>query len=216
MNAGCLKPLEIIMPEGSMLQPRYPAAVVAGNVETSQCITDTLYGALGVMAAAQGTMNNFTFGNDPHQYYETVCGGSGAGPDFDGTSAVHTHMTNSRLTDPEVLEWRFPVLLECFAIRRGSGGQGAHKGGDGTRRAASLPRGDDRSRSSPAIGACRPTASQAAGRAIGRNWVERIDGSRDEMTGTDATIMQSGDVFVLETPGGGGYGRPVVRQQAAE
>src|SRR5207248_9459000 len=131
MNAGCLKPLEIAIPEGSMLKPRYPAAVVAGNVETSQCITDALYGALGVMAAAQGTMNNFTFGNARHQYYETLCGGSGAGPDFPGTDAVHTHMTNSRLTDPEVLEWRFPVLVESFSIRRGSGGRGHHRGGDG-------------------------------------------------------------------------------------
>ncbi len=125
LNAGCLKPLNVIIPEGSMLRPRYPAAVVAGNVETSQCITETLYGALGVMAAAQGTMNNFTFGNDRYQYYETICGGSGAGPDFDGTDAVHTHMTNTRLTDPEVLEWRFPVRLESFRIRRGSGGAGA-------------------------------------------------------------------------------------------
>ncbi|MCW8916869.1 MAG: hydantoinase B/oxoprolinase family protein, partial [Magnetovibrio sp.] len=121
LNAGCLKPIEIIAPEGSMLNPRYPAAVVAGNVETSQCVTDALYGALGVMAGAQGTMNNFTFGNDTYQYYETICGGAGAGPDFDGQSAVHTHMTNSRLTDPEVLEWRFPVLVDSFAIRRGSG-----------------------------------------------------------------------------------------------
>src|SRR5207244_3988016 len=132
MNGGCLVPLEIVIPEGSMLSPRYPAAVVAGNVETSQCITDALYGALGVLAASQGTMNNFTFGNERHQYYETICGGSGAGPDFDGTDAIHTHMTNSRLTDPEVLEWRFPVLLESFAIRRGSGGRGRHRGGDGT------------------------------------------------------------------------------------
>ena len=125
MNAGCLKPLEIVIPEGSMLSPRYPAAVVAGNVETSQAITDALYGALGVLAASQGTMNNFTFGNDRYQYYETISGGAGAGPDFDGASVVQTHMTNSRLTDPEVLEWRFPVRLEAFAIRRGSGGAGA-------------------------------------------------------------------------------------------
>src|SRR5208282_4227217 len=131
MNGGCLKPLDIRIPEGSMLSPRYPAAVVAGNVETSQCVTDALYGALGVMAAAQGTMNNFTFGNLRYQYYETICGGSGAGPGFDGTAAVHTHMTNTRLTDPEVLEWRFPVLLESFAIRRGSGGKGKWHGGDG-------------------------------------------------------------------------------------
>src|SRR5205814_441950 len=131
MNAGCLKPLDIVIPEGSMLRPRYPSAVVAGNVETSQYITDPLYGALGLMGAAQGTMNNFTFGDARHQYYETLCGGSGAGPDFPGTDAVHTHMTNSRLTDPEVLEWRFPVLVESFSIRRGSGGRGRHRGGDG-------------------------------------------------------------------------------------
>jgi 5-oxoprolinase (ATP-hydrolysing) len=131
MNAGCLKPLDIVIPEGSMLAPRYPAAVVAGNVETSQAITDTLYGALGVLAASQGTMNNFTFGNAKYQYYETISGGSGAGPDFDGASVVQTHMTNSRLTDPEVLEWRFPVRLESYAIRRGSGGAGRHRGGDG-------------------------------------------------------------------------------------
>ena len=131
LNAGCLKPLKIVVPEGNMLRPRYPAAVVAGNVETSQAVVDALYGALGVVAAAQGTMNNFTFGNDAYQYYETVCGGSGAGPDFDGTDAVHTHMTNSRLTDPEVLEWRFPVQVEDFRIRRGSGGRGRHRGGDG-------------------------------------------------------------------------------------
>src|SRR3954463_629010 len=131
LNAGCLKPLEVVIPEGCMLRPRYPAAVVAGNVETSQCITDALYGALGVLAASQGTMNNFTFGNARHQYYETIAGGSGAGPDFDGTSVVQTHMTNSRLTDPEVLEFRFPVRLESYQIRQGSGGTGKHKGGDG-------------------------------------------------------------------------------------
>ncbi len=131
MNDGCLLPLEIVIPEGSMLRPRYPAAVVAGNVETSQTIIDALYGALGVLAAAQGTMNNFTFGDGEHQYYETICGGSGAGPDFDGTDAVHTHATNSLMTDPEVLEWRFPVLLDRFEIRRGSGGAGRHHGGDG-------------------------------------------------------------------------------------
>src|SRR5207302_4031192 len=131
MNAGCLKPLEVIIPEGSMLRPRYPAAVVAGNVETSQCVTDALYGALGVMAASCGTMNNFTFGDDRVQYYETIAGGSGAGEGFEGADVVQTHMTNSRLTDPEVLEWRFPVLLESFEIRRGSGGAGRWRGGDG-------------------------------------------------------------------------------------
>jgi 5-oxoprolinase (ATP-hydrolysing) len=131
LNDGCLEPIDLIIPEGSMLKPRPPAAVVAGNVETSQVVTDALYGATGRLAAAQGTMNNFTFGDDHFQYYETICGGAGAGPDFDGTSAVHTHMTNSRMTDPEVLEWRFPVLLEDFSIRAGSGGAGLHRGGDG-------------------------------------------------------------------------------------
>src|SRR5258706_2057698 len=131
LNAGCLKPLDVRIPEGSMLRPRYPAAVVAGNVETSQCVTDALYGALGVLAASQGTMNNFTFGNSLYQYYETVAGGSGAGPGFDGADVVQTHMTNSRLTDPEVLEWRYPVLLESFEIRRGSGGRGRWRGGNG-------------------------------------------------------------------------------------
>ncbi len=131
LNAGCLKPLRVVIPEGSMLNPRHPAAVVAGNVETSQCVTDALYGALGLMGASQGTMNNFTFGNARHQYYETISGGSGAGDGFDGTDCVQTHMTNSRLTDPEVLEWRYPVLLEEFSIRRGSGGTGKWRGGDG-------------------------------------------------------------------------------------
>jgi len=190
-----------------MLSPRYPAAVVAGNVETSQWITDALYGALGAMAAAQGTMNNFTFGNARHQYYETICGGSGAGPGFDGTAAVHTHMTNTRLTDPEVLEWRFPVLLESFAIRRGSGGAGKWKGGDGAvRRLRFLE---------PMTAAILSThrfvppyglAGGAPG-AVGRNWVERTDGGREEFGGTHVVEMRPGDVFVIETPGGGGYGK---------
>ena len=208
LNEGCLKPLEIIIPEGSMLNPSYPAAVVAGNVETSQIITDTLYGALGVMAGAQGTMNNVTFGNDRYQYYETLCGGSGAGPDFDGCDAVHTHMTNSRLTDPEVLEWRFPVLLESFGIRRGSGGAGRHRGGDGARRCLQFLEPMtvailSSHRRVPPFGA----AGGAAG-ALGRNWVERTDGTRDIMTGTDQREMAAGDLFVVETPGGGGYGAP--------
>jgi 5-oxoprolinase (ATP-hydrolysing) len=216
MNEGCLKPIEIVIPEGCMLRPSYPAAVVAGNVETSQCITDTLYGALGVMAAAQGTMNNVTFGNARHQYYETVCGGSGAGPSFDGTSAVHTHMTNSRLTDPEVLEWRFPILLECFEIRPGSGGDGAHRGGDGTRRRLRFL---EEMELAILSGHRRvPPYGFAGGEpgSCGRNWVERVDGSRHPMTGTDATVMRPGDVFVLETPGGGGFGRTVARRHAAE
>ena len=143
MNAGCLKPIQIVIPDGSMLAPRYPAAVVAGNVETSQAITDALYGALGVLAASQGTMNNFTFGNAAYQYYETISGGAGAGPDFDGATVVQTHMTNSRLTDPEVLEWRFPVRLESFAIRRGSGGAGPPPRRRRRSAAHPLPRADD-------------------------------------------------------------------------
>ena len=173
MNDGCLKPIDIVIPDGSMLRPQYPAAVVAGNVETSQCITDALYGALGVMAAAQGTMNNFTFGNEQYQYYETVCGGSGAGPNFPGTDAVHTHMTNSRLTDPEVLEWRFPVHLESFALRTGSGGTGRHRGGDGTVRRVRFVE----AMTAAILSGRRKNApfGLAGGNpgAAGRNWVER-------------------------------------------
>ncbi len=191
-----------------MLSPEYPAAVVAGNVETSQCITDALYGALGVMAAAQGTMNNFTFGNERYQYYETVCGGAGAGPDFDGTDAVHTHMTNSRLTDPEVLEWRFPVLVESFAIRAGSGGKGRHSGGDGTVRRVRFRE----PMTAAILSNHRKVApfglAGGAPGALGRNRVERADGSREELGGTAQTEMGAGDVFVIETPGGGGYGAP--------
>ncbi len=216
MNEGCLKPLKLVIPEGSMLNPRYPAAVVAGNVETSQCITDALYGALGVMAAAQGTMNNLTFGNARYQYYETICGGSGAGPDFDGTSAVHTHMTNARLTDPEVLEWRFPVLLEDFRINRGSGGRGRHCGGDGTiRRLRFLEPMTvailSNHRRVPPFG----LAGGEPGH-LGRNWVERTNGSRDLLSGTDQREMAAGDVFVVKTPTGGGYGKAEERKEAAE
>jgi 5-oxoprolinase (ATP-hydrolysing) len=206
LNAGCLKPLEVRIPEGSMLNPRYPAAVVAGNVETSQCVTDALYGALGVLAASQGTMNNFTFGNERYQYYETIAGGSGAGPDFDGADVVQTHMTNSRLTDPEVLEWRFPVRLESFEIRRGSGGAGRHRGGHGAvRRVRFLE---------PMTAAILsnhrrvPPHGMAGGGpgVTGHNQVLRSDGSKVELGPTDRIEMQSGDIFVVETPGGGGYG----------
>ena len=176
MNAGCLKPLSIVIPEGSMLAPRYPAAVVAGNVETSQAVTDTLYGALGVLAASQGTMNNFTFGNDTYQYYETISGGAGAGPDFDGASVVQTHMTNSRLTDPEVLEWRFPVRLESYAIRHGSGGAGRHRGGDGgVRRVRFLEPMTAVMLANHRRIAPFGVAGGLPG-AVGRNWVERSDG----------------------------------------
>ncbi|GJI94888.1 N-methylhydantoinase HyuB [Duganella caerulea] len=206
MNEGVLKPLNLIIPEGSMLNPRYPAAVVAGNVEVSQYVTDALYGALGVMSASQGTMNNFTFGNEEHQYYETIAGGSGAGPGFDGTAAVQTHMTNSRMTDPEVLEWRFPVLVETHAIRRGSGGEGAQRGGDGALRrirfleamTANILAGHRR---------IAPFGLEgAAPGALGRNWVERGDGSIEEFGATHTAEMRAGDVFAIETPGGGGFG----------
>jgi 5-oxoprolinase (ATP-hydrolysing) len=206
MNEGVLKPLNLIVPEGSMLNPRYPAAVVAGNVEVSQYVTDALYGALGVMAASQGTMNNFTFGNEEHQYYETIAGGSGAGPGFSGTAAVQTHMTNSRMTDPEVLEWRFPVRVEAHAIRRGSGGAGAQQGGDGAVRrirflqdmTASILAGHRRV---PPFG-----LNGGAAGALGRNWVERSDGTVEEFGATHSTEMRAGDVFAIETPGGGGFG----------
>jgi 5-oxoprolinase (ATP-hydrolysing) len=206
MNAGCLKPLSIVIPEGSMLSPQYPAAVVAGNVETSQTITDALYGALGVLAASQGTMNNFTFGNDRYQYYETISGGAGAGADFDGASVVQTHMTNSRLTDPEVLEWRFPVLLEAFSIRRGSGGRGAHRGGDGaTRRVRFLEPMTAVMLANHRRIAPFGVAGGEPG-AAGRNWIERADGSREDYGATFKVEMNAGDVFVVETPGGGGFG----------
>ena len=208
LNAGCLEPLTIRLPAASLLNPAYPAAVVAGNVETSQCITDALLGALDACAAAQGTMNNFTFGDTHHQYYETLCGGAGAGPTFDGASAVHTHMTNSRLTDPEVLEQRYPVRLRRFAIRRGSGGRGVHHGGDGIVRdmeflqpmqAAILAN----RRRVPPFGLRGGEPGQC-----GRNFVVRADGRIEELPATAAVDLAAGDRFVIETPGGGGYGTP--------
>ena len=206
MNEGCLRPVTIIAPEGTLVNPRYPAAVVAGNVETSQVITDALFGALGVMAGAQGTMNNFTFGNDRHQYYETIAGGSGAGPEFDGASVVQTHMTNSRLTDPEILETRFPVLLEEFSLRTGSGGEGLHTGGDGAvRRLRFLEPMTagilSNRRKVPPFG----LAGGGDG-MLGINRVERADGRVEILGGTATVEMEPGDVFVIETPGGGGYG----------
>ena len=209
LNAGCLKPLKVIIPDGSMLNPHPPASVVAGNVETSTCITNALYGALGSMAAGQCTMNNFTFGNARYQYYETISGGTGAGPEFDGTSVVQAHMTNSRLTDPEVLEFRFPVRLESYEIRKGSGGAGRHKGGDGGVRrvkfleamtASILSNG----RHHGAFGMAGGVAGQP-----GINRVERADGTREALDHIGSVEMAPGDVFVIETPGGGGYGAPV-------
>jgi len=209
MNDGCLRPVELVVPEGSMLNPRPGAAVVAGNVETSQVVTDTLFAATGKLAPSQGTMNNFTFGNDRHQYYETICGGSGAGPDHDGTSAVQTHMTNSRLTDPEILESRLPVRLESFAIRRGSGGDGAHRGGDGVERRVTFLE-DMRANMLANRRTIAPRGINGGGDAQpGRNWVERKDGTREELTATDSAEMQPGDTFVILTPGGGGFGEAI-------
>ncbi len=208
LNAGCLRPLEIIIPEGSMLAPRYPAAVVAGNVETSQTVTDAIFGAMGVLAASQGTMNNLTFGNARHQYYETICGGAGAGPDFNGASAVHTHMTNSRLTDPEVLESRFPVVVDAFSIRGGSGGAGTHHGGDGiSRRIRFLEPMTASILSTRRIN--RPFGLNGGGDgAPGRNSVIRADGHEEKLRPSDEVSLDPGDAIVIETPGGGGYGQP--------
>ena len=209
LNAGCLKPLKVIIPEGSMLNPLPPASVVAGNVETSSCITNALYGALGVMASSQPTMNNLTFGNAQYQYYETISGGSGAGDGFDGTSVVQTHMTNSRLTDPEVLEFRFPVRLQSYAIREGSGGAGRWYGGNGGIRrieflepmTASIL---SNARIHPAFG----MAGGSAG-AVGINRVVRQDGTQQDVPHIAQVDMQAGDVFEIHTPGGGGYGSKV-------
>ncbi|GAA0415246.1 hydantoinase B/oxoprolinase family protein [Streptomyces luteireticuli] len=208
LNDGCLRPLRIVVPPGSMLAPEHPAAIVAGNVETSQAVVGALYAALGTQAEGSGTMNNVTFGNDRHQYYETVASGSGAGPGFDGASAVQTHMTNSRLTDPEVLEWRLPVLLQEFAVRTGSGGAGRWRGGDGTVRRLLFR---EPMTVSTLSGHRRiPPYGMAGGRpgALGANRVERADGSSTPLAGSDSAEVLPGDVLVVETPGGGGYGAP--------
>jgi 5-oxoprolinase (ATP-hydrolysing) len=207
LNAGCLKPIKVIIPAGSMLNPNPPASVVAGNVETSSCITNALYGALGTMAASQCTMNNFTFGNARYQYYETISGGSGAGEGFDGTSVVQTHMTNSRLTDPEVFEFRFPVRLESYEIRQGSGGAGKWKGGNGgVRRVRFL---EPMTASILSNGRLNGAFGMAGGDSgqVGINRVVRSDGSAEEMGHIGQSEMAADDVFEIYTPGGGGYGR---------
>ncbi|MFO7858954.1 MAG: hydantoinase B/oxoprolinase family protein, partial [Ectothiorhodospiraceae bacterium] len=205
LNDGCLEPVDLVIPSASMLNPEPPAAVVAGNVEVSQVVTDALFAALGVLANGPGTMNNITFGNAAHQHYETLCGGAGAGDGFPGASAVHVHMTNSRLTDPEVLETRFPVRLERFAVRHGSGGSGQWPGGDGVERqlrflepmtVAILAN----SRREPPAGLVGGGAA-----ACGEQYVLRADGSRTALAGTDTAAMATGDVFVIRTPGGGGF-----------
>ena len=207
MNAGCLRNVKIIIPENSMLSPKYPAAVVAGNVEVSQAVTNTLFGALGALGSSQGTMNNLTFGNDRVQYYETICSGAPAGPDFDGASGVHVHMTNSRLTDPEILETRFPVVLEEFSIRRGSGGKGRHRAGDGTRRTIRFRETMD----------CAVLASHRKVHPfgvqggepgeVGRNPVRRNDGRIEELSGCAQTVLEAGEAITIITPTGGGFGR---------
>ncbi len=213
LNAGCLKPLNVIIPEGSMLNPRYPAAVVSGNVETSSCVTNALYGALGVLASAPGTMNNFTFGNDDYQYYETISGGSGAGKGFNGTDVVQTHMTNSRLTDPEILEWRYPVRLESYEISEGSGGRGQWYGGNGgVRKIRFLEKMTASILSNNRIVPPFGVAGGEPGKC-GRNYVIRSDGKQEELGFVASTDMQPGDVFVIETPGGGGYGAPGEKQK---
>jgi 5-oxoprolinase (ATP-hydrolysing) len=207
LNDGCLKPLTLIIPPGTFLSPNSGAAVVAGNTEVSQATCNTLFGALGVIACSQATMNNFLFGDAARQYYETICGGTGAGPGFDGTSAIQTHMTNTRMTDPEVLELRYPVRLDLFGIRRGSGGAGQWRGGDGAvRRIRFLEP------MTAVIVSSRRTVAPfgldgGADGAPGLQWVERANGTRDTLTGTDQAELGSGDVFVIETPGGGGYGQ---------
>jgi 5-oxoprolinase (ATP-hydrolysing) len=208
MNAGCLRPIRIIIPKKSMLTPEFPAAVVAGNVETSQEVTNCLFGALGAMAAAQGTMNNLNFGNARYQYYETICSGSPAGPGFPGTDAVHTHMTNTRLTDPEILEFRYPVLLEDFHIRKNSGGRGEWNAGDGIRRTIRFLEKMECTilsghRRVPPFG----LAGGGDGR-VGENSVRRHDGSIEKLQGCDATIIDAGEAVIIQTPTAGGYGKP--------
>lgn len=206
LNEGCLKPLRIVIPKGSFLNPAYPAAVIAGNTEVSQAIADALYGALGVIAGSQGTMNNHIWGNDRYQNYETIGGGTGAGPDFDGVDAVHSHMTNTRMTDPEVLEWRFPVRLEEFSVRRGSGGAGRCRGGNGIRRRLRFLE----AMSTTILTSHRRVPPQGAAGggpgAVGRNAVVRSDGETLELEGNDMAEVGPDDVFLMETPGGGGFG----------
>ena len=206
LNAGCMEPLELVLPDPSMVNPRYPAAVIAGNVETSQLIVDTLFGALGVVAAAQGTMNNFIWGNERHQYYETICGGAGATSRRDGCDAVHTHMTNSRLTDPEVLEWRYPVVLETFHVRRGSGGAGTHRGGDGAVRRLRFGEAMQVNVLSSRRVVHPYGLSGGAAGAVGHNRVLRADGTVTELAGNAQVDVDAGDRFEIETPGGGGFG----------
>jgi len=207
LNAGCMKPLDIIIPEGSMLSPKFPAAVVAGNVETSQAITNALFGALNALGSSQGTMNNLTFGNDDCQYYETICSGAPAGPGFDGASAVHTHMTNTRLTDPEILEHRYPVVLDEFSIRRGSGGSGKWSAGDGIFRSIRFLKDMEFSilsdhRRIPPFGINGGDPGE-----IGKNWIKRANSMVEELGGCAQAQVNINDSINIQTPTGGGYGK---------
>jgi len=207
LNEGCLKPLNIIIPEKTMISPVYPAAVISGNTEVSQAVTDCLFGALGILASSQGTMNNFVYGNEDYQNYETICGGTGAGPDHHGTSAVHSHMTNTRMTDPEVVEWRFPVILDSFAIRKGSGGKGEYVGGDGVVRRMQFLE----PMTATILSSHRETKPYGLEGGedgkCGGNSVVRKDGTVISLSGNDEVEMDAGDVFIIKTPGGGGFGR---------
>jgi 5-oxoprolinase (ATP-hydrolysing) len=208
LNDGCLEALNILIPANSLLAPKSPAAVVAGNVETSQAVTNALYGALGVLAASQGTMNNLTLGNSRYQYYETICGGAGAGPGFGGASAVHTHMTNSRLTDPEVLELRYPVLIDTFRIKRGSGGNGCWRGGDGVIRRIRFrePMTVAILANSRVVAPFGVEGGQPG--EVGKTYIQRSDGETENMGSCGQKAVQAGDAIVVETPGGGGFGAP--------
>jgi 5-oxoprolinase (ATP-hydrolysing) len=210
LNEGCLAPLEIVVPKGTFLSPAPGAAVVAGNTEVSQAVVNALLGALGASAASQGTMNNLLLGNNSFQYYETICGGAGAGPDFDGANAVHTHMTNTSITDPEQLELRFPLRLEAFRIRRGSGGGGKHTGGHGAIRRIRVDE-----RAILTLVSSRRKAGPfglATGEdgAPGRQWIDRADGAREFIAGVAQVSLEPGDAITIETPGGGGFGRRIV------
>jgi 5-oxoprolinase (ATP-hydrolysing) len=212
LNEGCMKPLRLIIPPCTMISPEYPAAVISGNTEVSQAITDALFGALGLLASSQGTMNNFIYGNATHQNYETICGGTGAGPDHPGTSAVHSHMTNTRMTDPEVVEWRFPVQVESFSIRHGSGGTGKFPGGDGVVRKIRFLE----PMTATVLSSHRETepyglAGGGPGKK-GENSVEHPDGTTTLLAGNDEVFLSPDDIFVIKTPGGGGYGKPTNKE----
>jgi 5-oxoprolinase (ATP-hydrolysing) len=207
LNAGCMQALDIIVPEGSLLNPRFPAAVVAGNVETSQAVTNALFAALGVLGSSQGTMNNLTFGNENYQYYETICSGSPAGEGFDGVAAVHTHMTNTRMTDPEILEQRYPVILKEFKIDRDSGGKGKWQAGDGITRTITFL--EDMQCSILSGHRVTPPYGLKGGEAgrVGRNWITKPNGEQQDLKACDHTEVIAGDSISIQSPTGGGFGK---------